>query len=176
MLRWSEHARKRELRKRGIKVIDLLTDKIEDTIDAFLSCEKIITTSLHGLIIADAYNIPNAWLIADTGAGKEYKFWDYLISVDKCRAPADLDIKTPYWTEQRLLREFHFDDRPIKIDLDLLRATCPLLNRTPAIEEAEACAMALGVSDPEIVDQPRAAVARRETALQEGATLVGEGV
>lgn len=173
VLRWSEHERKKELRKRGIKVIDLLTDRIEDTIDAFLSCEKIITTSLHGLIIADAYNIPNAWLSADTGAGKEYKFWDYLISVDKCRAPADIDIKPPYWTEQRMLREFHFDDRPIRIDLDLLRAACPLLNRSPDIEEAEARALEFGVREPQIVDQPRATLARRETASPEGAAMGG---
>lgn len=174
VLRWSENERKKELRKRGIKVIDLLTVRIEDRIDAFLSCEKIITTSLHGLIIADAYNIPNAWLSADTGAGKEYKFRDYLISVDKCRAPADIDIKSRYRTEQRMLREFHFDDRPIRIDLDLLRAACPLPNRTPAIEEAEARALELGVGAPEIVDQPRAVLARRETTLPEGAAMGGK--
>lgn len=164
VLRWSEGARKKALEARGIKVIDLLTDQVEETIDAFLSCERIITTSLHGLIIADTYRIPNAWLIADTGAGKEYKFWDYLISVGKCRPPVDVDIKLPYWTEQRMLREFDFDDRRIGIDLDLLRSTCPLLHRTPEIEEAEARALEAGTASPEIVDQPRASLARRKKA------------
>src|SRR5699024_2844099 len=74
ILRWSEKARKRNFDVDGVRVIDLETDSIEDTLDAITSCEVIVSTSLHGLILADAYGIPNAWLIADTGYGKEHKF------------------------------------------------------------------------------------------------------
>lgn len=165
VLRWSETARKQAMQDRGIKVIDLMTDKIEDTVNEFLSCERIITTSLHGLIVADTYGIPNAWLIADTGAGKEYKFWDYLISVDKCRPPHAVDIKDPYWTPQRLKREFNFDDRPIRIDLNLLRSTCPLLKSTPAIKKAEARAIKAATEAPEVPDKPRSMIAPSTFAL-----------
>lgn len=33
--------------------------KWHDIIDQILSCEKIISSSLHGLILSDAYGIPN---------------------------------------------------------------------------------------------------------------------
>lgn len=167
VLRWSEMSRKRELQARGIKVIDLLTDKIEDTIDEFLACENIISTSLHGLIIADAYGIPNAWLAADTGTGKEYKFWDYLISVDKCRAPEDVDIKDAYWSVERLLREFNFDDRKIKIDLDLLRSTCPLLHETTLTMAAEERARAGADPTNTQLDAPRSMIRPSTGALHQ---------
>ncbi len=165
VLRWSEIGRKKALKARGIKVIDLLTDKIEDIINEFLSCDFIVSTSLHGLIIADAYNIPNAWLIAETGTGKEYKFWDYLISVDKGRPPHDLDIREDYWTEQRLLRELRYDDRPVRADLDLLRSASPFLNRSPEIEAAEARAIANRAAPPAEPDVARAVIAPSTFAL-----------
>lgn len=161
VLRWSERGRIKKLIEQGIKVIDLFTDKIEDTIDQFLSCEKIISTSLHGLIIADAYNIPNAWLIADTGTGKEHKFWDYLISVGKTRDPIEIDIKDEYYTQQRLLRDLNFDDRKIDIDLHLLRSTCPLLNRSEDVLTAEAIGLENALPHEGKIGRPGAVFARR---------------
>lgn len=58
-------------------------------IEAFLeemnTCEAIISTSLHGLIIAQAYGIPAAWAI-DSASGRQIhgdgmKFADYAMSV-----------------------------------------------------------------------------------------------
>lgn len=162
IIRWSEANRRKELLDRGIKIIDLFTDKIEDIIDEILSCEKIISTSLHGLIIADAYGIPNSWLIADTGTGKEFKFWDYLISVNKERQPIECDITDPYYSVQRLLRDFSFDDRPARIDLNLLRSTCPFINPSKEVEIAESIARSF--ASPTVVkrDKPNGVLSRRE--------------
>src|SRR5699024_1824265 len=124
-LRWSETSRKRNFDVDGVRVIDLETDSIEDTLDAITSCERIISTSLHGLILADAYGIPNAWLIAETGYGKEHKFWDYLISVRKERNPADFDITDSSLTASSLIERLEFDDREIQLDLDALRGASP---------------------------------------------------
>ena len=41
------------------------------------SCDRIITTSLHGLIIADAYGIPAAWAQPSPLRGGLFKFHDY---------------------------------------------------------------------------------------------------
>jgi len=47
-------------------------------IDAITQCQGILSQSLHGLIIADAYDIPNGWLAPDQAMiGGEFKFADY---------------------------------------------------------------------------------------------------
>lgn len=42
------------------------------------SCAAIITTSLHGLVVADAYGIPAAWTVLEPAlSGGDFKFRDY---------------------------------------------------------------------------------------------------
>lgn len=48
-----------KLNKLGIKIINPCAGEYK-FIDELLSVEKVISSSLHGLIAADAYNIPNA--------------------------------------------------------------------------------------------------------------------
>ena len=65
-----------------IKVIDLMTNSVENTIDQFLECKYIISSSLHGLIVAHAYGIPAAWMkFSDKLFGDDIKFQDYFKSV-----------------------------------------------------------------------------------------------
>jgi pyruvyltransferase len=136
VLRWSENNRK-QINIEGVKIIELLTDDVEGVIDQMRSCRRIISTSLHGLIIADAYKIPNSWLIAETGRGKEFKFWDYLISVGKVRSPKVFNINAAGLTITDLLREFDFDEREPCIDLNKLKAQCPFISMTEEIAQAE---------------------------------------
>lgn len=48
-------------------------------IDQIYSCQSILSSSLHGLICADAYNIPNLWLKQKLNEG-DFKFLDYFAS------------------------------------------------------------------------------------------------
>lgn len=60
-----------------------------------LSCKRIISSSLHGLIIADSYGIPNSWVkFSDKiGVNDNFKYWDYFASVGReCKEP--IVIKT----------------------------------------------------------------------------------
>lgn len=42
------------------------------------ACERIVTTSLHGLVTADAYGIPALWTTLEPGlTGGDFKFRDY---------------------------------------------------------------------------------------------------
>ena len=61
----------------SVKVIDVQQD-VEPFINELLECETIISSSLHGLIFADAYGIPNRWLkMTNNLDGDDFKFADY---------------------------------------------------------------------------------------------------
>jgi len=66
-----------------VLVINLMCNSVEEVIDKMLSCEKIISTSLHGVIVAHSYKIPALWLkYSDKLAGDDVKFYDYYESVE----------------------------------------------------------------------------------------------
>jgi hypothetical protein len=68
----------------SIKVIKLINKDIELVINDILSCEKTISSSLHGLIVSDAYNIPNKWVkFNDKINGDDTKYYDYFKSVKR---------------------------------------------------------------------------------------------
>ena len=56
------------------------TDKWENVINYICSCKAIISSSLHGLVCADAYNIPNLWLDEYKLQEGDFKFKDYFAS------------------------------------------------------------------------------------------------
>ena len=64
-----------------IKIIDIQSG-IEDFVIDVLSCENILSSSLHGLILAEAYGIPTCRLIfSENLKGGDYKFYDYYSGV-----------------------------------------------------------------------------------------------
>ncbi len=90
---------------KNILVIDLMTNDIESTTDQFLKCERIVSSSLHGIIIAHAYNIPAIWQrFSDVPFGDNIKFQDYFESI-KIR-PYTPDLKIPSNSENVLEKLF----------------------------------------------------------------------
>ena len=128
VLRHSEGKWLPKVNKDGVKVIYLRNDNVEETILEILSCRRIVTTSLHGLILADAYRIPNAWITSESPYGKDFKYWDYFLSVHKVRDPQPSNCITEGWSLGRYISEIKFDSRDIKIDLNPLRSSCPFLS------------------------------------------------
>lgn len=97
-----------------------------DIPDAVCSCEKIVSSSLHGLIVADSYGIPNSWIrFSDKVAGGGFKFQDYFESVGReVREPmrigsqedfdATLEDSSLYGVAQNIDYEAIFNACPFK--------------------------------------------------------------
>ncbi|MCE8012602.1 polysaccharide pyruvyl transferase family protein [Billgrantia desiderata] len=65
-----------------VKLIDV-GQQPEPFIDALAECDAIVSSSLHGLILADCYRIPNRWVrFSDALIGGEFKFRDYYSTTD----------------------------------------------------------------------------------------------
>ena len=81
---YHDYAEVREYYKNepDINVIDLMTMDVEDVTLEILRCEEIISSSLHGLIVAHAYEIPAVWVeFSKKLFGNGIKFKDYMESV-----------------------------------------------------------------------------------------------
>ena len=68
-----------------ILIIDLAHyKKWTDIIDQICSCERILSSSLHGLIVSDAYQILNCWIkLSGKIPGGYFKYFDYASSVKR---------------------------------------------------------------------------------------------
>ena len=97
-----------------INIINLQNSKPLEVIDQILTCEKIISSSLHGIIISDAYKIPSLWIkFSDKITGGNFKFLDYFLSVQRNDTKAitiDKKISMDY-----VLKQF----KPYNINIDL---------------------------------------------------------
>jgi hypothetical protein len=114
-----------------IKVIDLLIMDVEETTKEILSCENIISSSLHGLIVAHAYKIPALWVeFSDKIFGNGIKYQDYFESLQLIYYKADF-IETGRSAEEllQLMKNKPLlpeDDQLEKIQKGLLDI-CPFL-------------------------------------------------
>lgn len=82
-------------------------------IDQVTHHSKVISSSLHGLIVADAYGISNAWL----AYGDEFKYRDYYSTTNQPKEP---------------IHEVNFDNcfvSEYKYNLDHLLNACPFVTR-----------------------------------------------
>lgn len=80
----------------GVIRIDPKTSDYMSVIGKIASCEYILSSSLHGLIIADALSIPNTW-IDPFGINRmaKIKYYDYALSVGRVfRDPVALERVT----------------------------------------------------------------------------------
>ena len=103
--------------------IDIQNDELDEFVFNVMGCEKIISSSLHGLIVADMYNIPALWVkLSDNLVGDDMKFHDYFASIGR-KDVEYFDLRSGYHDE--VLNAFK--PYEVKINLDALYEACPLL-------------------------------------------------
>lgn len=112
-----------DLKNKGYKIINLRKyNQWRDVVDEILSCDIILSSSLHGLIISDAYCVPNVWIqFKKLNNGNDFKFRDYFASV--CREYSVVNV-----TNEENLRSAINNSKywkPINIDLSDLKRCCP---------------------------------------------------
>lgn len=93
-----------------------------DVIDEILSCEYIVSESLHGLIVAESYGIPNLWCNITLNK-YNVKFHDYFQSIG-------VDRKNPFHIKsgvvvEDLLEALQYYKKGEKIDVEKLMSVCP---------------------------------------------------
>lgn len=103
-------------------VIDLTYPNIEKIVDKIKSCENIVSSSLHGIITAHAYNIPVRWITyADSLFGDGTKFYDHYLSVN-VKNPECIDATTyKHISVKELLKEFDEIKEVPEYDLDKIK-------------------------------------------------------
>ena len=90
-------------------------------------CEVILSSSLHGLIIADSFNIPNKWVkMSDNLFGGDYKFRDYYSIYDY--EPKAIDLRDEIVDEKTIetikkeYEKLNFKEKIEKAQEELLEA------------------------------------------------------
>lgn len=113
--------------KEDVLFIDISNyGKWTNFIDEILSCEAILSSSLHGVIVSEAYNVPNLWTAFGfhLASKKSYfKYNDFYLSINK-------SINEPYFYDNLRkidnLSKYIMDEwETPEIDLEPLISACP---------------------------------------------------
>lgn len=105
-------------------------DKWTDVIDQIYSCEFIISSSLHGLIVSDSYGIPNLWvtLSGNSHMTGSFKYKDYFSSVNRREDTNPIDIRN----EQDLSDMYNLKYKDMfeiaEIDFSAILESCPFVS------------------------------------------------
>jgi pyruvyltransferase len=121
-----------ELECEGVLVIDV-NSPIEQFIESVVSCQHIFSSSLHGLICADAYSVPSSLLkITDNIGGDDFKYKDWFSNYKQ--RPFDyIDLRGQSTLTISDLKKIAENtpktiwSKNILISLEHLMASCPIL-------------------------------------------------
>lgn len=92
--------------------------KPKEVIHDILSCDFIVSSSLHGIIIAEMYGIPARWLKPERINEPPFKFYDYYLSTKRHPTPASTieeaiklggEEHGNYEFSEKLLKTFPFE-------------------------------------------------------------------
>jgi pyruvyltransferase len=101
-------------------------------VDDICRCEKIVSASLHGLIVADAYGIPVHWMTMSKRATLDgFKYHDYFASVNRPEGDAMvIDRDCSFQSVMRCFKAYS-----TRIHVEQLLESCPF--RRESVERFE---------------------------------------
>lgn len=112
----------KSLMAQGAFMIDIFGDD-KEVINNVLKCRNILSSSLHGLILADSYQVPSKWIKINKLVGNHFKFDDYYNSIGiNNENPISLDN---HFDLSKLISECSL--KKIDLCLDSLLLSCPFL-------------------------------------------------
>ena len=121
---WEWHRNAKDVE--GVRLINVF-DSVESVIDQIASCDRIISSSLHGLVFAHAYGIPALWVkIGDGIGGDGTKYRDHLLSVG-VEPYEPLDLRNGWFPTADLARRVDSTPQPTEaFDTSDLWDACPI--------------------------------------------------
>jgi pyruvyltransferase len=112
-----------------VHVISPITDNIESVIDQINQCERIVSSSLHGVITAHAYGIPAVWSEFSKSAPEgRFQYRDYFSSLGMpyIESPLVLDSNGEVYSSLYLSNLVDWNFQPkFPIDTDAFYNSCP---------------------------------------------------
>lgn len=107
---------------KGTVKIDTWGDT-RSVLEQVTSCKLIVSSSLHGIVVAEAYGIPAVWVeVSDRVAGRGFKFYDYYLGTRRLpKAPLDWRNGSNWSQVPPLARSW----QPPRFDKKALLASCP---------------------------------------------------
>lgn len=114
-----------ELERQGVRIINITAGAFH-FIDELVSCEMVVSSTLHGLIMSDAYSVPNARIkLTDKITGGDFKYNDYYQSIGREHKVNIIDTTQPISAQTLLDLEFNCGHG---LDLDLLLENSPWMD------------------------------------------------
>ncbi len=104
---------------KDVNIIDVMAGAYS-VVDEALKCDFIASSSLHGLILADTYGIPNTWIkLSNKISGGSFKFHDYYLSKNY-KHPGPVERENCLNTKKLIKQAAVYD-----VDLTNIIDSCP---------------------------------------------------
>lgn len=76
----------------GEEIIDI-ENHWKTVVDEILSCERVVSSTLHGIVLAEAYGIPATWAVySDKIEGGPFKYQDYFLGTGRSEQKAFTEL------------------------------------------------------------------------------------
>lgn len=114
-------------------VLKIESKDVETFVDSVANSEYVLSTSLHGIIIAHAYGVPVVWIKKGYIKSSDFKFYDYFSSVGvRCERPLT-NIEEILKNEDSVKKTFDDFKENYQVNVDLKKIQLDILESFPVM-------------------------------------------
>lgn len=77
----------------NVEILDIKTADYKGFIDSLCTAKKVISSSLHGIILAESYGIPSVFLLSDPKNKEILKYYDWYFSTNRFSVKIALSLE-----------------------------------------------------------------------------------